>query len=83
MWKGDGEVWEEVGSSSAPRFSGRIGHTSTVLDGQIYVIGGNTNNSNYNNDIWSSSSGNSFSSVTVPQFESRAYHSSVVYNDYI
>jgi len=47
----------------------------------MYVIGGQTSTSQYNNDVYRSSNGNSFSLQSTPPIAKRSYHSTLVYND--
>jgi hypothetical protein len=76
----DGVNWIEV--TEHAQFSPRSEHASIVFDNKIWVIAGCNKNNNgsytYKNDIWSSSDGISWETVTLSaNFNARANHASI------
>ncbi len=84
VWKSsdDGQTWTEVTKNSRNKFSVRSAHSSVVLNGAIYVIGG-SNTANLDNVWKSSDDGETWTDVTknsLKKFSARFYHSSVALN---
>ena len=92
VWKStDGKTWTNETQSTATnqKFTPRFEHSSVVMSGEIYVIGGQsavTGSTNYLNDVWKSTDGATWTQVisntattptTTNQFSQRAIHSSV------
>ena len=78
-------VWTRVSTAAADRFPGRYQHSSAVLGGDLYVIGG-TDGTNVRNDIWESTDkGRSWSKVGVDNAQAlgRTLHTSVVLDNAI
>jgi N-acetylneuraminic acid mutarotase len=63
VWESDdGQEWEKIADNV---FEGRAYHSATVIDGDIYVIGGRKDGTKYFDDIWKSEDGGgSWSEVT-------------------
>ena len=80
VWRSeDGVTWSEV-TPAAP-WSPRAGHASVVLDGKIWVLGGNTAQGPVN-DIWCSKDGVQWMRVTdQAPWSPRSKHSCVVHQD--
>ncbi len=66
---------------SSSNFSPRMGHSSLVHRGKMWVIGGE-DAEGYKNDVWYSTDGIKWNQATADAgFEGRAYHVSLVFND--
>ena len=79
-------VWTRVSTVAADKFDGRYRHSSAVLGGALYVIGGTYDNTNVLNDIWESTDkGRSWNQVGVDnaQVLGRTRHTSVVFDNAI
>lgn len=80
----DGENWTSA-TLSAP-WPPRWGHSSVVYDGKMWVIGGSDVDNSffsdiYYNDVWCSSDGENWTSVTLSApWQPRYGHTSVVYD---
>ena len=82
VWKSTdgGATWTQVTTPAIRKFSARYGHSSIVMDGAIYVIGGHGASGTLN-DVWKSTDGATWTEVTTttnPRFPARFEHSSVV-----
>lgn len=56
VWKSkDGKEWVQITASAA--FSPRFKHASFVHQGYIYVVAGEDEAGNYNNEVWKSDDG--------------------------
>ena len=75
-----GQDWYEKTNSA--NFNARYGHTSLEFNNQMYVIGG-TDGTNYYNDVWRSSDGETWTNLGNASFSVREGHSAVVYNNQI
>ena len=78
-------VWTRVSTVAADKFPGRYRHSSAVLGGALYVIGG-TYGTNVRNDVWKSTDkGRSWSKVGVDNAQAlgRTLHTSVVLDNAI
>ncbi len=63
-------------------FSKRDLHTSVFFNGKLWVIGGRSGSGIFENDVWSSSDGATWTEVTDnAAFSGRYGHTSVVYDD--
>lgn len=77
----DGINWEEVTSSA--QFRPRVGHSTVVFDGKIWVIAGAVPGENFD-DVWYSSDGMSWTEVTTSAaFGKRYAHASAVFDNKI
>lgn len=81
---GSGSSWTKV-NADAP-FGGRYGSQVLSFNGQLWLIGGNSNGT-LMNDVWSSSNGNAWTQVLAPstsgtatQFSPREDFGALVYN---
>ncbi len=65
----DGANWTQVladtGSPSGSQWSQRYGHATTVFSSKLWVLGGR-NSGGRNNEIWNSSNGSTWTSVSSP-----------------
>jgi hypothetical protein len=78
-YSSNGITWTEAAEHAA--FPGRIGHSSVVFDGKLWVLGGFDKDNNYLNDIWSSSDGVTwFQTPNTEGLPKKHAHSSVVFN---
>jgi hypothetical protein len=80
----NGSSWSLVTSSG--QFGARCNHSSVVHNGKMWIIGGYKNQSGggYQNDLWSSSDGITWTQVTsAAGFSARGSHSSVIYDEKI
>ena len=79
VWRStDGADWT-LATEAAP-WSGRMGHTSVVFDGRMWVLGG-FNLDGSNSEVWSSSDGITWASVTLEApWSGRSGHTSVVHD---
>lgn len=74
-----GKDWTLV-TESAP-WPSRIGHTSVVFDGKIWIIGGEDSEPSSYNDVWYSEDGVSWTAATLSApWSARSNHTSVVHN---
>lgn len=82
VWSSDDGInWAHLtsGQPFSSRFSARFGHTSVVLNGLMFVIGGF--DGDYRNDVWSSPDGVHWTQRTANAgFSGRTNHASVVLN---
>lgn len=80
VWKSTNAVaWESVVFEP---FAGRIGHTLTVYDGKLWLIGGLDNDGRFLGEVWSSEDGINWSLITdSPAFFDAAFHDVVVFNN--
>ncbi len=80
VWNSDNGInWRSVTSN---QFDGRVGHTLTVFDNKIWLIGGVNNSGTFLSDIWSSTDGENWTLVTdTPEYLDAAYHEMVVFNN--
>ena len=75
-----GANWEEVTPSAG--WVGRHGHQSVVYDNKMWVMGGSTINSQFSNDIWSSTDGVTWTQViTSGAWSIRTAHQAIVYDN--
>ena len=79
VWSSDNGVnWVSVTSN---QFEGRVGHTLTVYDGKMWLIGGVNNSGTYLSDVWSTTNGENWTLETnTPSYLDAAYHQVVVFN---
>ena len=79
----DGANWNRATDSAG--WSARCEHTSAVLDGRIWVMGGQIPaGPSYKNDVWCSTDGADWVQANVSAaWSARAYHASGVFNDEI
>ena len=79
VWSSDNGVnWISVTSN---QFDGRIGHTLTVYDGKMWLIGGVNNSGIFLSDVWSSTDGQNWVLETdTPEYLDAAYHQVLVFN---
>ncbi|WGK69997.1 kelch repeat-containing protein [Candidatus Haliotispira prima] len=82
VWKSaDGVTWTEVTANAA--FSIRRGHATVVLNNEIFIIGGFTNDGKIN-DVWKSADGAVWTQVASSTvLPARWGHKAVVLNDEI
>ena len=80
VWKSiDGIAWVSVVDGP---FEARIGHTLTVFEDRLFLIGGVNEMGEFLSDVWSSIDGESWILETdMPSFLNAAYHDVVVFND--
>ena len=80
VWSSSNGInWQSVTSN---QFEGRTGHTLTVFDGQMWLIGGVDNSNIFLSDVWNTSNGETWNLVTdTPAYLSTAYHEVVVFNN--
>ena len=83
VWKSkDGKTWEKITEDGG--FSGRMGHTSEVKDGYVYIIGGVSANTTFLNDVWKSKDGKTWEKITEDGgFPKRILPASFVSDGYI
>ena len=81
----DGTSWKKVTNSAG--WSKRQNHAAVVFDGKMWVLGGNdgiqgTETTNFENDVWSSSDGMSWTKTTVSgtHWSKRKDHAVAVFN---
>ena len=68
-------------TTNAP-FSERYLHSSVMFDNKLWVIAGRDDGSPYNNDVWYSADGITWTEATTnAPFSGRQYHSSVVFDN--
>jgi hypothetical protein len=80
VWSSDNGVnWASVTSNV---FEARRGHSLTVFDNKLWLIGGVTNSSTYLDDIWYSEDGTTWveATPTTPYFGEVYYHNAFVFN---
>ena len=81
----DGITWTEVTASA--RWTARNSHTSIVFDNKMWVLGGAIGtgvNTTYNNNVWSSSNGTSWTQATASaDWSARELHTSIAFDNNI
>ncbi len=79
VWNSDNGInWRSV---TGNQFDGRVGHTLTVYDGKMWLIGGVNNSGTYLSDVWSTLDGENWVLETsTPAYLDAAYHEVVVFN---
>jgi len=76
----DGATWSVANSGA--QFEGRTGHSSFVMNGKMWLIGGTIGSGIRANDIWSSSDGVFWENVVdEAPFSKRTGHTTVVYDN--
>ncbi len=80
-WTSANATWSNPGG---PDFSGREGHSTVVVNNEVWLIGGSDANKDYN-DIWKSSNGINWTkyvpSASSTIFPARTYHGSVFFDN--
>jgi len=80
VWRSANAVaWESVVFEP---FAGRIGHTLTVYDEKLWLIGGVANDGRFLGEVWSSEDGSTWNLITdSPAFLDAAFHDVVVFDN--
>lgn len=80
VWRSEnGKNWISVTSSL---FDARMGHTLTVFDNKMWLIGGVNDSGSFLSDVWYSADGTVWTLATeTPAYLSTAYHATLVYNN--
>lgn len=80
IWSSEnGKNWISVTSNL---FDERKGHTLTVFDNKMWLIGGVNDSGRFLNDVWYSTDGIDWTLATdTPEYLSTAYHATVVFNN--
>ncbi|XLS27821.1 kelch repeat-containing protein [Flavobacteriaceae bacterium M23B6Z8] len=80
------DVWSSTNgvnwiSVTSDQFEARTGHTLTVFDNKLWLIGGRSNSGMFLRDVWYSEDGTNWTLATDSgAFLSAAFHSTVVFN---
>ncbi len=77
----NGYNWQSVRFNA---FDSRVGHTLTVFDDKLWVIGGVNNSGHQLSDIWYSSDGYNWRLATnTPEFHGISGHNTLVFKDHL
>lgn len=77
----NGYNWQSVTFNA---FDSRVGHTLTVFDDKLWVIGGINNAGNYLSEVWYSNDGRNWRLATnTPAFSFIAGHNTIVFKDHL